>query len=320
MIGCAKIRIMEIDGLRAYLLLEQATHRPINEERWFLGTNVYPQTHQDISASRLCFLAAFQNAVGPVIDEYLGQAALEHVLEVGCGTGFFSRFLAPDWLRSRMVSMDIRRDGLKELKRNRPDEALLQASSYSMPFRTGSLDAVIGYSSFDSYLYLGNVLRETDRILRPGGRVILFQDLATDTYLMNKETATVEDRLKTPENYHVILVEEARQGGFEVLDGEGHFIDVLAVEPISDIRKRVPDFETYKRELPMMGIWINGAGFMPPFRRETRTALGLSRERVIEMMETLERFSAQSYVEANARNNGFIERVQMRYLVLEKTR
>lgn len=67
------------------------------------------QHHENTINDRLVFLPAFRKAVLPVLERNIDKEKLERVLEVGCGTGFFSRYLAPPWMKEKLVSFDINR-------------------------------------------------------------------------------------------------------------------------------------------------------------------------------------------------------------------
>lgn len=68
--------------------------------------------HRETEESRLTVLSALQSAVTPVIGQYIRRVPIP-VLEIGCGTGFFYRWLAPDWLKSRLVHLEINRENLR---------------------------------------------------------------------------------------------------------------------------------------------------------------------------------------------------------------
>ena len=99
------------------------------------------------------------------------------VLEFGCGTGAFSRFVLKKMPSLRLVSCDIS-----------PKSIAIAASKYGgythsnfmtadltlMPYRTDSFDMVIG-NSILHHIPVDECLKETLRVLRPGGRIFFFE-------------------------------------------------------------------------------------------------------------------------------------------------
>jgi hypothetical protein len=82
---------------------ERAANR---EEIGFFKTDLRAH-HEGIINDRLLFLPSFREATSTVINGYLNREEVESVLEIGCGTGFFSRYLAEPWLKKRLTSLDI---------------------------------------------------------------------------------------------------------------------------------------------------------------------------------------------------------------------
>jgi len=146
---------------------------PVDEETSFIGAKSANETHYFVERDRLVTLKALQNAVHPVLEKYLNPKNCHSVLEVGCGTGFFSRWLAPQWLQGQLVSLEINPAALKEASKLSPNGNLLWASVYKLPVGNERLDTVIGLSSFDSLLFLTKALKEAHRSLKPGGKIIL---------------------------------------------------------------------------------------------------------------------------------------------------
>jgi demethylmenaquinone methyltransferase/2-methoxy-6-polyprenyl-1,4-benzoquinol methylase len=95
------------------------------------------------------------------------------VADVGCGPGNSATYLR-DAARS-VVAVDPARAMLRRARRRDPRLLVVRADAAQLPLRSGSLDAV----TFHSVLYLMRdreaVLRETARVLRPGGRAVLLE-------------------------------------------------------------------------------------------------------------------------------------------------
>lgn len=312
---------MNLLEVKKALLLERLSLSPGQEERGFRDWQELPILHEDNVESRLVFLEAFRAAVTPILEKYLYKDNPKVVLEVGCGTGFFSRYLAPSWLEDKLFSFDINTSSLKTPKSKEINPRIFQASIYGLPLTPGNVDAVIGYSSFDSFLHLKRALLETLRVLRPGGKLLLFQDLITKFYDVGV-TLPGNEKKETVERYHKILVEETEECGFVILGGKGknEYLIGEAIEPISDVRRRVSDLEVEERPFPVFLLWDRGSLY-PPARSSDREITGMTKEyfeKKINECNTLPKLTSY-FNKIGARAGDLVEQVWMRYLVAQKS-
>lgn len=105
--------------------------------------------------------------------QLLGDVAGKRVLEIGCGSAPCSR-----WLASRgaqPVGLDLSRAmldrGSAVMARGGPRVPLVQAGAEALPFASASFD--LACSSFGAIPFVADaaaVMREVERVLRPGGR------------------------------------------------------------------------------------------------------------------------------------------------------
>ena len=112
----------------------------------------------------------------PVWEEHCARMALElpqgarHVVDVGCGAAS-----STVQLPTGAIGGDAALAMLRRARRRAPALPLVALDASSLPFRSGSVDAV----TFHSVLYLlpdrAAALREVHRVLRPGGRVVLLE-------------------------------------------------------------------------------------------------------------------------------------------------
>jgi len=105
------------------------------------------------------------------------------VLEIGCGHGGISCFMAAAGARS-VVGMDLNRVNLAVARRHRQDHAqrlgsaslpvhFIEADARQMSFADGSFDLVIADSLFEHVMDPEAVLREARRVLRHDGRLLV---------------------------------------------------------------------------------------------------------------------------------------------------
>jgi SAM-dependent methyltransferase len=99
-------------------------------------------------------------------------------LDVGCGTGRYSRLLRgllPDG--SRLAGSDVSAAMLAQFEAGRGGHALgllpLVSAAEQLPFRTASLDLVTAFNCVHHF-DLGRFLTAVARVLRPGGRLFIY--------------------------------------------------------------------------------------------------------------------------------------------------
>lgn len=265
-----------------HVMADRINYRPSSEEEYFATTKLYPDRHEQIRGDRLVMIKAFTSAVIPVLERHLQDNIMGSFLEVGCGTGFFTRHLAPGWLlKMDLESIDLNEPSLQMMRESGYQGQTRKASVYQLPYQRNSLDAVIGYSSFDSLTFLNRAIAEVRQVLKPKGKLVLFQDLITDTYSFadDPEKLTAEERSETIERYHGVLIDEVKMSGLRILEGEQEFLETIEVESIQDVAARVPDFEERDLPFPIFAFWLRGRR-LPILRKSSREKCGLTLEDV----------------------------------------
>lgn len=179
------------------------------------------------------------------------------------------------------------------------------------------MDAVIGYSSFDSVVWLSQALSEAKRVLKPNGKLILFQDLLTELY--EKDGHSREDKIASFERYHRVLVKRVKEVGVEIIEGQDDYLQALQVEPLSCIRERVSDFELEDRSFPLFAVWEKGH-FRPAVTARSREEGRIAKEEMIRGMdEVCEKFWREgAFKEVGAKAGDIVTVATMRFLVGKK--
>ena len=142
------------------------------------------------------------------------------VLELGCGSGAFTTFVAKALgEQGKLYAVDIQPEMLKQLEQKlaRPENhdltniKLIQASAYDLPFEENSLDLACLVTVLHEIPDRSRALREIKRALKPGGILAVTEFLLdTDYYLASTvvkrcqgEGFVLEDSLGNLWNYTV---------------------------------------------------------------------------------------------------------------------
>ena len=148
--------------------------------------------------------------------DFVGAHRGETVLDLGCGTGVFTFEAAQRVGPQGLVhALDVQRDVIARLE-NRLGAAGLtnvithQASAVKLPFPDLSIDHVLMISVLPMIADRGVALREVFRILRPGGTLVIGEEVLEPEYV----------RAKTIERW-------AEQAGFTLVVTQGRAIDYL---------------------------------------------------------------------------------------------
>lgn len=123
------------------------------------------------------------------------------VLEVGCGGGHFSEYCRS--LGLKVVSSDLSVSNVCEAGRKYPDLALCAADAERLPFKTGSLDAVVSIELVEHLFGQEEHLREVARVLRDGGVYVIKTPNKLYDRLVNFPYFMLKNRLTYSELYNI---------------------------------------------------------------------------------------------------------------------
>lgn len=97
-------------------------------------------------------------------------SATDSVLEIGCGTGLFTR-LVYQKTKAQITATDLSEDLLEEAREKFPAGNFIRDDAMNMQFGNESFDVVFG-SSILHHLSLKKSAEEIYRVLKPGGRMV----------------------------------------------------------------------------------------------------------------------------------------------------
>ncbi|RYY04225.1 MAG: methyltransferase domain-containing protein [Gammaproteobacteria bacterium] len=92
---------------------------------------------------------------------------INNLVDIGCGEGYFTRFLGEHCYNAAVYGVDISKEGIRLAAKGRSaKETYLVASSYALPIADTSVDLVLR-------IYAPSKDEELFRILKPGGQLII---------------------------------------------------------------------------------------------------------------------------------------------------
>jgi ubiquinone/menaquinone biosynthesis C-methylase UbiE len=104
----------------------------------------------------------------------------ETVLEAGAGTGnFLSLF---EGRAARLIALDLTHGMLAEARKRHPSQELVVADGLRMPLRSRSIDLVTSAQALHHIFKPVPFLKEMRRVCAPDGRVLIVDQLATESY------------------------------------------------------------------------------------------------------------------------------------------
>ncbi|GLX86441.1 biotin synthesis protein BioC [Thalassotalea loyana] len=140
------------------------------------------------------------------------------VLDLGCGTGFFSDILATRF--ETVIGLDLSKDMLAYTSENRnQDIHLVNANAMSLPFLDNSLDVVYSNLVIQWCNPLIDLLNEIKRVLKPGGLFIVSTLVDGTLFELKSAWAQVDDEkhvidFKTKES----LIHDIESVDFDLLE------------------------------------------------------------------------------------------------------
>lgn len=112
------------------------------------------------------------------------------VLELGCGSGLFTRELAARCVR--LIASDLQPEYLEQTRERTEDAGNIEylcADALHLPLRSASVDVVVLISMLTEIPRPVGALLECRRVLRPGGRIVISEELFAPEYVPVQVTA-----------------------------------------------------------------------------------------------------------------------------------
>lgn len=130
--------------------------------------------------------AKIQREIGLRLFERLDYLKISprYILDLGCGTGFFSRLLRKKYRKAQIISLDFSWNMLLEARDKqswRYQWPLVNADMVQMPFANGVFDLVFANQTLHWDHKFTNVLQELNRVMNTEG-CLMFSTLGPDTF------------------------------------------------------------------------------------------------------------------------------------------
>jgi SAM-dependent methyltransferase len=188
----------------------------------------------------------------------LGDVAGLDVVELGCGTAYFSSWLAK--LGARPVGVDITPAQLATARRLQRETGiefpLVEADAAATGLPDASFDLAVSEYGASIWVDPYRWIPEAARLLRPGGRLVFLRN-STLVILCSNDEDPASERLERPQfGLHRL---EWPEGGVEFHLGHGEWIDLLRgngfeLERLVEIQAP-PDAETHHRYSFVTADW-----------------------------------------------------------------
>lgn len=159
---------------------------------------------------------------------------VERILEIGCGTGYFTQLLAETYPDAKITAIDLAENMIREAKEQVEEdnvEFVLADAECLSQFAKETYDLIVSNAAIHWVQNPSNLLNGTMKLLKPGGSFISTA-LGPDTFLeLRSSFQYVEQELGIQPTDHLIplpsmnnWVSQLEKAGFEENELEDHWL------------------------------------------------------------------------------------------------
>jgi ubiquinone/menaquinone biosynthesis C-methylase UbiE len=170
-----------------------------------------------------------------------GRLANKDVLEIGCGRGGGTAFVAEHFAPRSLVGLDLASGAIRgcTARHARPGLRFVRGDAERLPFAQATFDAVLSVESSHCYADVPAFLREVHRVLRPSG-VLLIADFRHKVLPRDAEDALV------PQEDVAMLLAQVGEAGFEITEQQDITPNIVRALHLDTPRRR----ERIERHVP----------------------------------------------------------------------
>jgi ubiquinone/menaquinone biosynthesis C-methylase UbiE len=142
------------------------------------------------------------------LNEHLGLAPGQELLEVGCGTGQFTGWLASTVAPGRVVAVDFSPGMLAEARRRSLPAEFRLLDICSNERLADRFDVVLCFNAFPHFRQKPTALRQMARSLKPRGRLLILHlagSAQINTFHQNLNAPVCNDLLPSPDKWPELL-------------------------------------------------------------------------------------------------------------------
>ena len=143
----------------------------------------------------------------------------ERILDVGCGDGFYDHRIASRG--ASVVGIDMNQDALAIAERKNKTERIQfhLMDAEKIPFEKDSFDKAVSFCVIEHFYREDKVLSHLQRVLKPGGALVLSADSLSTPGITDQERALHKNRYSVNTFYtKELMTAKLERFGFEVLD------------------------------------------------------------------------------------------------------
>jgi ubiquinone/menaquinone biosynthesis C-methylase UbiE len=165
----------------------------------------------------------------------------EHVLDVGCGPGFYVKELLDQvGVNGSVTGVDVSRAMLAVAAKRvawHDNVAFHQAEATTLPVPDGAFDAAVSVQVLEYVPDVAGALADIHRVLRPGGRVVIW-DVDWATVSWHTADRARMQRMLDAWDHHLVhpslpmaLTRHLHDAGFGDVTADGHAFVTTALDP-----------------------------------------------------------------------------------------
>jgi arsenite methyltransferase len=178
-----------------------------------------------------------------LVREAVAAAPGERILDIGCGLGFYLTELAAEVGPEGSVAGLDRSEPMLAYAEQKavdvPNVSLAVGEATDLPFDDASFDAAISVQVLEYVAELDTALAELHRVVRPGGRIVLWDVDWTALAWHSEDPARMRDALASWDAHLAhpalprTLAPSLRRAGFGEVEVSGHAFTTSSLDPES---------------------------------------------------------------------------------------